>query len=283
MRSNRGAVLRADANDLWHRSAKYVLVPLLCLYLIRATLVAHHHETPWDDSTHNATSPSRSPTEQLVVSVARDTGLQMTTKGPLPVLPLVLHALCAGLMVLTLVVQKELAAAMAVPSQRGTVGRRGALVERLAFVLLPSAQRSHRVLGYASVGMMSAMAVAGIAMGSWPDPAQYPRFALYNVLFGLPWLLWSAALLFSARRRSYHWHRFWGNMALRGCIAVPLARICGALLQRCAGWPEAQGYYTGIGTAAAVIGLWELMDIAAFVQQPTLGGPEEASAKDRAL
>jgi hypothetical protein len=189
-------------------------------------------------------------------------------------------------MVLSLVVQKELAAAMAAPSQRGAVarlqGRRETLVASLASTL-PSAQRSHRVLGYASVGMMSAMAVAGIAMGSWPDPAQYPRFALYNVLFGLPWLLWSAALLFSARRRSYHWHRFWGNMALRGCIAVPLARICGALLQRCAGWPEAQGYYSGIGTAAAVIGLWELVDIAAFVRQPALGGPGEASAKDRAL
>ena len=49
-------------------------------------------------------------------------------------------------------------------------------------------------------------------------------------------------------------------MVIKGCIAVPMSRVSGAILQR-EGWGEAEGYYMGILCTSIVIGIWELYEM----------------------
>ena len=55
---------------------------------------------------------------------------------------------------------------------------------------------------------------------------------------------------------------------LKGCIATPLARAGGALLQQFR--PDlgiAFGYYGGIGAVTVLIGVWQMVELAAFVRE----------------
>lgn len=235
-------LLKEEAADPYHRWIKYLLVPLLAAYIIRAAMQSHS-SVPQADGT--------------ILSTARDTGLRMSTTAPLPVLYLALHAGCGAALIALCLAQKELVRKMP---------------------LSVSARQWHRRLGWLTVALMVGMACAGLAMSAWPDPQRYPLFALYNLFFALPWLLWAAALLWtgrpkgnpkdeSQRTRRLALHALAGNLSLKSCVAVPLARFISAELQQRTDLDEATAYYTGIGTAAAVIGLWALEDVWRFVQR----------------
>lgn len=63
-------------------------------------------------------------------------------------------------------------------------------------------------------------------------------------------------------------------MLIKACVAVPLARMGGAVLQR-AGWEEEQGYYVGIGGVSLLIFFWLVADAAAMYKET---GTDQKSA-----
>ena len=48
-------------------------------------------------------------------------------------------------------------------------------------------------------------------------------------------------------------------MLLKGCIATPLARIAGSILQG-QGFENSNGYYVGIGSVTIIISIWQIID-----------------------
>ena len=62
-----------------------------------------------------------------------------------------------------------------------------------------------------------------------------------------------------AKQKTIHLHRYFGNMLLKGCIATPLARIAGSILQG-QGFENSNGYYVGIGSVTIIISIWQIID-----------------------
>lgn len=88
-------------------------------------------------------------------------------------------------------------------------------------------------------------------------------FMPINILFGMPWLLWGIELLRSARNKDWLYHALVGNMALKACVAVPLARVFSAAAQQCGhhALRGLAGYYTGIAAASVLVGSWQAHDL----------------------
>ena len=76
---------------------------------------------------------------------------------------------------------------------------------------------------------MTAMDVCGFMMG---DLSAWPGFSTFNFFFAAPWVLMFAGIYGCASSKLVCYHRFFGNMLLKGCIATPLARLAGAALQK---------------------------------------------------
>ena len=103
----------------------------------------------------------------------------------------------------------------------------------------------------------------------------FEHFQAFAVLFALPFAVWFVGIWLSARLGWWRAHGFLANMLLKGCIATPLSRVGGAALQR-RGWDYAPGYYQGIFGVAAVIAVWQLVDIARLYWTVT-GGTSSSS------
>lgn len=197
---------------------------------------------------------SSSPTDSLV-SIARDSGLHMSLSSPLPPLLLHLHAYSGALLLSGVLLQHFL---MSLP-------------------LSPLSRVAHRLNGYFMLAVMSLMAAAGLAMG--PHSA-WPHFAAFSVAFAAPWLLWAVALWMSARWRSWRLHRLVANQVFKGCLTVPLSRLCGALVQRTVpSLGEALGYYVGIGAVVAVVAVWEIWAVRSFLLRPCAATAAERRAR----
>jgi hypothetical protein len=129
----------------------------------------------------------------------------------------------------------------------------------------PAFRSYHSNLGYLTTTLMMAMSISGFFMRDTPVYSSFPA-AMW--LFFLPWPLIASAILFSAWTRSWNVHGIAGNVALKACLSVPMARVVGGVLQRNAGgrdWMVEQlGYYVGIGMTAAVVGVWALWDVRAW-------------------
>lgn len=142
----------------------------------------------------------------------------------------------------------------------------------------------HRWLGMFSMLCMIAMFSAGFLMGPY---STWEGFDVFSFFFAAPFAIWTATIYISARWGQFRWHRLFANQCFKGlifarafcffclldiqigCLAVPLARLAGALVQKYAPHlGEAQGYYVGIGCVTGVIALWEMFDIYFFVLRP---------------
>ena len=62
-----------------------------------------------------------------------------------------------------------------------------------------------------------------------------------------------------ATKKTIYLHRYFGNMLLKACIATPLARIAGSVLQR-QGFDSPNGYYLGIGSITLIVSIWQIVD-----------------------
>lgn len=96
------------------------------------------------------------------------------------------------------------------------------------------------------------MDIGGYAMGQNSKLRNFSTFALY---FASPWIIWVILVYFTAIKCKFAFHKYIGNMMLKGCIAVPMARVSGAFLQRY-GWKTAEGYYVGILGSSILVGIW---------------------------
>ena len=61
-----------------------------------------------------------------------------------------------------------------------------------------------------------------------------------------------------ATKKTIYLHRYFGNM-LPACIATPLTRIAGSVLQR-QGFDSPNGYYLGIGSITLIVSIWQIVD-----------------------
>ncbi len=57
---------------------------------------------------------------------------------------------------------------------------------------------------------------------------------------------------------------FLGNMVLKGCISVPLARVSGSILQRYLKTHE--GYYVGIIGATIIVAIWDILELISILK-----------------
>lgn len=177
--------------------------------------------------------------EGSLVSVSRDTGVVLPLAAEIPPCSLNLHFFSATALLALVQLQKFSAVAM----YHGS----GSQVDGIA--------KKHVQSGYVTAAMMIGMGVSGIVAGK---TIQGKNAFAFNVLFGVPWLFWGIELVRSARSKSWMYHAYLGNMALKGTIAVPLARVLIALCQK---WMvPLSGYYFGICLASIIVGMWELND-----------------------
>ena len=150
-----------------------------------------------------------------------------------------------------------------------------------------------RVFGPLTVIAVVAMATGGFMMRHDPD---VPHFTTAMVAFVAPWVAFLAVVWPSASLGAWRLHAIAGEALVKACIAVPLARVLGAGLQRLdrsavetvfeVAWPmqwvagrffnfetsavdalafdDVSGYYTGIAMSALVTATWAVADIISF-------------------
>ncbi len=239
-----------DSEDFYNRRLAWLLLPLAVAWLV------------WTFGVRSAL-PSHS---DDLVSVSRDAGLRMTLKQPFPPWLLWAHSISGALLLAGAMLQKRLVSQMA----RGEGGGDW-----------------HRRTGYALAALMLVMSGAGFLMSPY---STWNNFTAFSVAFAAPWVGWAAAIVVSGRRRKvrmrvredkkneelccansaqYGFHRLMGNQMLKGCLAVPAARLAGAVVQDWApAWGEDAGYYVGIFGVVCVVAVWEACDVAAYLMQP---------------
>lgn len=234
------AECKQDRRDSYHL-VKWIVLPVLLVYALVALTNSHSVERIETHQAHTSSidGPSSQPMHR---SVARDSLLIMTVHTPFPSYLLNAHSY-AGLALFILVfVQKEVVARMG--------------MNYATYV------STHRIIGYSIMGLMVIMDAAGWLMGFYPA---YSGFQFFSVLFAAPWLVLLVGIYLTASRMRARLHRVFGNLIVKACIAVPLARIAGAFLQR-NGWEEETGYYTGIAAVTAVIGAWAIFDVIKLIR-----------------
>eukprot|EP01091_Cochliopodium_minus_P008321 TRINITY_DN1864_c0_g1_i1.p1 TRINITY_DN1864_c0_g1~~TRINITY_DN1864_c0_g1_i1.p1 ORF type:complete len:262 (-),score=40.47 TRINITY_DN1864_c0_g1_i1:24-809(-) len=220
-------VLERDSNDIYNRKFKYIIIPLVALYLINAIV--------------NRSTIKRKEDGQFS-SIAKDSGLTTTLSSEFNY-DIVLHSLGGLLLFVCVLYQKYLVIKM-----RDTFGGKD----------YKSYEELHRVIGFLTFGSILVMDFAGYIAGnkvSWPG---FADFFIY--IFSFPWIVWLFAIYLTAAALKYEEHRLFGNMLLKGCIAVPFARLAGGYLQSY-GYEEAMGYYVGIGGVSFLVFLWQVYEI----------------------
>lgn len=230
--ASRWSTCRDDALDIYHRRFKYITLPCLSLYIVHA--LRHSGQ---QIAGSNATS---------FVSSSGDSGLKMTLSSPIPYWMLVAHGRGSLLLCALVLMQKEVVRWMA---------RSGG-----ASVL--SYARVHRAIGYTTLMTLVIFIYSGYSMCAH---STFEDFDIFAILFVMPFVVWLVGIWLTARAHMWKAHAFLANMLLKGCIATPLSRVGGAFLQR-HGWPLSSGYYQGIFGVAAVVGVWQLSDLVAFVR-----------------
>ena len=83
----------------------------------------------------------------------------------------------------------------------------------------------HKWIGIICLLTVLAMDFGGYAMSHY---SKLQSFSIFSIIFASPWVFWVILIYFSANRKLIAWHRYFGNMFLKGCISVPMARTSGA-------------------------------------------------------
>eukprot|EP00035_Acanthoeca_spectabilis_P000649 m.74762 g.74762 ORF g.74762 m.74762 type:complete len:245 (+) comp10337_c0_seq1:94-828(+) len=229
------AVVAEDSADLYNRVIKWIAVPILLFYSLQFLVSAYG---PAADAEQN----------DSLVRVGADSGLRMDLHTPMPEWLVQSHATGAVVLVLLMLAQKEVVVRMA----RAYSGNR----------------QLHKYIGFAGLAACAVMDIAGYALGRY---SAFDSFTLFSVFFAAPFAVFGVATLVSAKLRWWRVHALCANMILKGCLATPISRLGGATLQHL-GWPTAAGYYQGIFGVTAVVSLWQLADLYAFLAQPTPTG-----------
>ena len=89
--------------------------------------------------------------------------------------------------------------------------------------------------------------------------SKWESFHIFKYLFVAPFAFCSIAIPVTARLKWMVCHWFLGNLLLKACLAVPVARAIGSALQRL-GMDGPPGFYTGISIATALGVAWHAYD-----------------------
>jgi hypothetical protein len=224
--------LVADAHDMYNKYVKYLIVPFALAYSGNffissskksVTLEYEGQHTHW----------------------ARDSGLRMQLNTTaLPVSLHAGHAFAAVSLFLLLLYQKHSVV------QMSTEKTRSGYLDLLNI---------HRWIGRVAILLVLIMDLCGLLMGKY---SAWEGFTTFNLFFFAPWLFMIVGIYGCASSTLIIWHRYFGNMLLKGCIATPLARLAGSWFQQMQfeGWADSHGYYFGIGAVTVLISIWQLHD-----------------------
>jgi hypothetical protein len=121
------------------------------------------------------------------------------------------------------------------------------------------ARKLHVVLGYMTIVGIGYMAYAGFSLRVY---SSFTGFETAMLFFVAPWIIFLLVVPLSAWKNWHVVHSVAGNCVFKAAIAVPLARVIGAGLQRfnVLGDLGAE-YYAGIASSALIIGAWAVVDL----------------------
>jgi hypothetical protein len=200
--------LRADASDVYNTRIKYLLVPFFVAYSAFA-LFGRAATAPHDAD------------DAITTHIARDSGLRMQlTVEQLPTHLHRGHSVAAVLLCFVMVWQKQTVLNMNISLSGSSKGT--SYADHLFW---------HRWAGRLGIGLVMLMDLCGLLMGPL---SAWDNFTTFNLFFFAPWTFMIAGIYgcASSKGKLVCYHRFFGNMLLKGCIATPLARLAGAALQR---------------------------------------------------
>ena len=171
----------------------------------------------------------------------------MTVNGSFPQVFMRVHYWAGVLLIPFAVIQKHVSLAM------GKV-KRSSRTLRFA----------HKWLGYTIVLMVCFMAGGGFSLRQY---STFDGFQIAMVLFVAPWVLFALLVPISGYCNWGLTHVISGDALFKACVAVPLARSLGVLLQTCSALSLSNGYYAGILMSTVVIGVWATYDVILLVNQ----------------
>lgn len=188
-----------------------------------------------------------SPSSQREDTYSSPEGLRMTVNGSFPQVFMRVHYWAGVLLIPFAVIQKHVSLAM------GKV-KRSSRTLRFA----------HKWLGYTIVLMVCFMAGGGFSLRQY---STFDGFQIAMVLFVAPWVLFALLVPISGYCNWGLTHVISGDALFKACVAVPLARSLGVLLQTCSALSLSNGYYAGILMSTVVIGVWATYDVILLVNQ----------------
>ena len=238
MRPDNHLVAAEDAADVYHRAFKFVALPALVAYIVHAAALSSGHR---DNSRYDRVG---------YVSTSGDVGLLMALSERMPPWLLWTHGRGALTLVALVLVQKELVRKMGLAP---------------SFASFSYFSAAHRKLGYAILAALLVMDACGYALCKY---STFEGFQWFAVVFAAPFAAWLIGIWCTARAGYWRSHALLANMLLKGCIATPLSRLGGAYLQH-HGWPMASGYYQGIFAVAAIIAVWQAVDLVGWQSPPS--------------
>lgn len=232
------AHFEAEQHDTYSR-ARPLIVAAVAAYAC-VTLCSDHSLQP-------TTADARTPANATIVFAARDNGARMYLFYAFPACLLRLHAMAATLLFSLALAQKEWVR---------RVGRAPAARTRAVFL------KRHRTVGYVVLVLSVVMAGAGFMLA--PASAM-PYFSGFIYVFFLPWIVLGAGVFWTARYGAITLHRIFGNLLVKACLSVPLARSLTPLLSWFS-FNDTNAYYCSIALAAAFTSIWAVYDVVCAIR-----------------
>lgn len=230
----------------WSRPLQYGIQTFLCGYLAVACLRPNHY--------HHST---RGAAAGLLYESPE--GLQMTLHDEFPSWFLQVHRWAGVVLVPLVVLQKHLVPSMAI-WPRGSEERKASRSRWSS----EAVRKSHVIIGYVALGAMGYMAVCGFFLRA---TSTFGGFQWAMVMFVAPWVVFLGALPYTVWREYRVAHAVIGSAVFKACVAVPLARTLGVVLQHFGTEATlARDYYLGIAAAAAAVGVWAIRDAWAMIR-----------------
>ena len=242
-----GDQLIADSSDFFNRRLKYILYVFVTAYVV----VFSFNRTVFN--VFQGFSAGTNSTEGGQVHAAADSGLLMNLRNfrnrEFYTYQRLHSSFAVGAFVMVLF-QKFTVSKMAfyASAKKYTKAARNRFYDGFL--------QYHKFFGKICIISVFIMDICGLFVGKF---SAWDNFQTFNLYFFLPWIFMIVGIYGTARTSTMHFHRFFGNMLLKGCIATPFARIAGSMMQRM-GFKNSTGYYVGIGTVTAIISCWQLID-----------------------
>jgi len=233
--------LIADAKDFFNRQLKYVIYIFITIYV--ALFLFNKYIYNW--FVHNTINKTAFVNDNgKSAHVAADSGLVMNFKNFRTYDFRIYHNIHAFF---------AIGIFMIVLFQKFTVSKMAKYIDGTFYNAF---LEYHVYCGKFCLFCVLIMDFCGLFLGRY---STWENFQTFNLFFFAPWIFMVIGIYGYAKQKTIHLHRYFGNMLLKGCIATPLARIAGSILQG-QGFENSNGYYVGIGSVTIIISIWQIID-----------------------